>query len=294
MQTTGAFLRLIRIGNLLMMLATQVLAYYFLTHHLLAEDLLKPKFILLLTATFLAAASGYIINDYLDIQIDHRNKPGQVIVGHLISRRWAMFLHLSFNILAFAIGLYIHYSIAIAIISCAVVLWFYSVIFKKSYLTGNVIIALLSAFVLLILRIYDPSVSGYLVWAYAWFAFAATLLREVVKDIEDIKGDAAFGAKTLPIVSGVRQTRFFLKQWTGVIIISVFLHLFLGHSFMQYKHPHNAVLYIFYMLLFVALPLGIMIYLIHIADKKSDFGRLSAICKIIMLLGLLSMALIKL
>lgn len=293
MRKIRAFLRLIRIGNLMMMMATQVLAYYFLTDHLLAEDLLNVRFMMLLTATLLAAASGYIINDYLDIQIDHRNKPDRVTVGHTISRRWAMFGHLTFNILAFSIGLYIHYYIAVSIILCAFVLWFYSVIFKKSYLTGNIIIALLSAFVILILRIFDNSVSDYLVWAYAWFAFATTLLREIIKDIEDMKGDAAFGAQTLPIKSGVRKTRTFLKQWTGVLIATVFLHIFLGHSFMGYAHPHNAVLYIFYMLLFVAAPLGIFVYFIHMADKKSDFSRLSAMCKLLMALGMLSMVCIK-
>lgn len=293
MQRLYAFLRLIRIGNLAMMLSTQTLAYYFLTDHLLAEDLLNMRFILLLTATFLAAASGYIINDYLDIQIDHRNKPGRVTVGHTISRRWAMFLHLTFNVVAFSIGLYVDGYIAVSIIVCAIVLWFYSVIFKKSYLTGNILIALLSAFVLLILRMYDHSVSGYLVWAYAWFAFATTLLREIIKDVEDMKGDAAFGAQTLPIKSGVRQTRMLLKQWTGVLIASVFIHIFLGHSFMPYEHSYNAVLYIFYMLLFVAAPLGVFIYFIHTADRKTDFSTLSRMCKWIMLLGMLSMVFLK-
>ena len=294
MNQVFAFFRLIRMGNLLIMLITQLLAYYFLTDHLLAEDMFSWRLVLLTSATFLAAASGYIINDYLDIKIDLKNKPHRVIVGHVISRRQAMFLHLVFNVAAFFAGLLINFSIALAMASCAALLWFYSVVFKKSFLIGNILIALLSAFVILILLLFDRSVSGYLVWSYAWFAFATTLIREVVKDIEDMQGDAKFDSKTIPIVWGVLRTRKLLISFTLIVLASLFIHLFVAHSFIPFAHVYNALMYGFYMLLFVAFPLLIVIYWLYGADTKNDFSRLSALLKIIMITGMLSMILIKL
>lgn len=275
------------------MISTQVLTYYYLTDYLLPEDLISWRFAILLLATFLTAASGYIINDYIDIKIDITNKPDKVVVGQTISRRMAMLLHLLFNVAAFFLGLIIHWKLALSIVLCSISLWFYSVVFKRMFLTGNLLIAALSAYVLLILRLFDGAVSGYLLWAYAFFAFAITLIREIVKDAEDLRGDSKFDCRTLPIVLGIRQTKQILITLTGIFTALLFLHLIGAQPYIPFRHGYSGAVYLFYMLLFVIVPLMMMIYLLRVADTKKDFSRLSTVCKLIMLSGMLSMVMIK-
>jgi 4-hydroxybenzoate polyprenyltransferase len=291
---TIAFLRLIRANNLLMMMGTQVMAYYFLADYLITEDLFRLRFLILLLATLLTAASGYIINDYIDIKIDITNKPDKVVVGNEISRRKSMLLHLIFNVLAIYLGLMLHWKIALTIGACSLLLWFYSVVFKRMFLLGNLLIAALSAYVIIILKFFDKGIPTYLILSYACFAFGITLIREIIKDAEDLRGDTKFNCRTLPIVLGIRKTKQILIYLTVTFAATTFAHIFIGNSLITFRHEYGGIAYIFYMLLFVLAPLLFIIYQIRVADTKSDFSRLSLFCKLIMLSGILSMAILKL
>lgn len=294
MQKVAALLQLSRVGNLLIMMATLTLSYYCLTDYLMVEDLLRPRFMALCLCVILTAAAGYIINDYHDVHIDLTNKPGKVIIGKSISRRWAMFLHFSFNGLAILTGLYLKWSIGMSVVVCMILLWLYSVHFKKQFLSGNLIVAGLSAFVIVILPLFDSHISGYLVWSYAAFAFGISLLREIVKDAEDMRGDSRFDCKTLPIVLGVRKTKSMLITLVIIYVLLVFAHIFIAHSLIPFRHKYGAVLYSVYMIGCVVLPLLATCYLLTRADVKQHFTQLSSWYKFIMITGLLSMMIIKL
>lgn len=289
-----AFLRLIRFNNLLIMLFTQVLSYYFLSPHIRVSDLLETRFIFLCLATLLVGAGGYIINDYLDVKLDLINKPTKVVVGQVISRRWTMFLHFSMNAIALVLGLCIGTKVTLAIIIAAAMLWVYSVSLKRQFLAGNVLVSCLSAFVIVLNFIYDNSLQESLIWAYSFFAFMLTLLREIIKDTEDIRGDGKFNCKTIPIVIGVRKTKNILQYATGIFAVLLFVYT----SFYAASHPfvHSAARgsFIFYMMVFVIIPLLILLYIIKTADTSSDFHRLSTYTKLIMVTGMLSMIFWKL
>ncbi|MES2559667.1 MAG: geranylgeranylglycerol-phosphate geranylgeranyltransferase [Bacteroidota bacterium] len=289
-----AFLRLIRFNNLLIMLFTQVLSYYFLSPHIGLSHLLETRFIFLCLATLLVGAGGYIINDYLDVKLDLINKPSKVVVGQIISRRWTMFLHFSMNAIAVVLGLGIGTKVTLAIIVAALLLWIYSVSLKRQFLAGNVLVSCLSAFVIVINYLYDNSLQESLIWAYSFFAFMLTLLREIIKDTEDIRGDGKFDCKTIPIVIGVRRTKILLQYATGVFAILLFVYT----SFYAAAYPFEYTLtrgsFIFYMITFVIIPLLILLYFIKTADTSSDFHRLSTYTKLIMVTGMLSMIFWKL
>lgn len=293
MQKILAILQLTRANNLLIMWATLSLSYYCLTDYVTTDDLLAPRFILLCGCVLLTAAAGYIINDYLDIHIDLTNKPNKVIIGKNVSRRWAMLLHFIFNVTAILGGFVLSAYLALTILLCTVALWLYSVYFKKQFLSGNVLVALLSAFVIAILPLFNRSISGYLVAVYALFAFGLTLIREIVKDAEDLRGDSKFNCRTLPIVLGIRKTKRILITLVFVYVLLITSHIFIGNSQIPFRHFYGNVLYVLYMLLFVAAPLVATTYLLYRADVKSDFTRLSTLYKIIMVAGLVSMAIIK-
>lgn len=289
MKKAIAFLQLIRVNNLIIMLLTQVLSYYFLSPHISLPHLLEPRFICLCIATVFVGAGGYIINDYLDINLDLINKPGKVVVGQIISRRWTMFWHFVLNGIALALGIYIGTKVSIAIAIAALLLWIYSVSFKRKFLLGNILVSILSAFVIVINYVYDTSLNIGLIISYSIFAFSLTLLREIIKDAEDIRGDGKFDCKTIPIVLGIRKTKSILFSLTLIFILVLLMYTTLYASSFSFVYSISRGGFLFYMLVFVILPLGIMSYLIRTADTTSDFSRLSSLAKLIMVTGMLSM-----
>ena len=284
-----AFLRLIRFPNLVIMLFTQVLSYYFLTPQITLSNLFETRFLFLCAATLLVGAGGYIINDYLDVKLDLINKPNKVVVGQLISRRWTMFLHFSLNTIGLLLGFCIGTKVTLAIVIAAFLLWIYSVSLKRQFLAGNLLVSCLSAFVIIINYIYDNSLQVSLIWAYSFFAFTLTLLREIIKDTEDIRGDGKFDCKTIPIVIGVRKTKNLLLYLTGSFALVLFVYTTFYAASYPFMHSFTRGSFIFYMMCFVIIPLLVLLYFIKTADTTSDFHRLSTYTKLIMVSGMLSM-----
>ncbi|MEI6595055.1 MAG: geranylgeranylglycerol-phosphate geranylgeranyltransferase [Bacteroidota bacterium] len=288
-----SFLKLIRFGNLFIMLATLILARYCLNNYLLLSDLLNLKFLYLIIATLLTGAGGYIINDYYDVKLDLVNKPKKVIVGSSISRRMAMLLHLWFSAGAIMFGMLISIKVAMLITICVFLLWLYSVSFKKQFLIGNIVVAAMSAFVIFILKIYDYNTPSSLILLYSAFAFCISLLREIIKDSEDIKGDSRFDCKTLPIVLGIKKTKKTLITFSIFLILLLSATIVYANNIMSFEQSGTSGFYKIFILLFTVIPLIVLIYLIRNAEVKSDFSRLSLLTKLIMLSGILSMIFLR-
>ena len=281
-------IKIARFKNLLMILFTQVFAFYFLNPYADWHDLLRFRFLALVFCTVLVAAAGYIINDYIDVKIDMANKPSNVLVGVRISRRKTIFAHWFLTFLAAFFSLIINLKVFLLVIICSFLLWMYSEYFKKSYLVGNIMVAMLTSFTLLILFLYDENLYWPGIVSYSIFAFFTTLEREIIKDTEDIRGDAKFNSHTLPIRLGVRKTKDIL----------LYLHLFnatLIFAFAFYIQPYfknhvaTYLVFLIYILLTVLLPMAAMAWFIKTADVKQDFSKLSRFAKIVMLLGIMSM-----
>ncbi len=236
-----------------------------------------PKLILLCFSTICIAAAGYIINDYFDVKIDLVNKPKEVIIGRLIKRRWAIILHQILNFTGILIGFLLSWKIFLLDFFAVSFLWFYSERFKRQAFVGNILVAFLTALSLIVIGIYYQQ-KQVEVYIYALFAFSISLIREIIKDIEDIRGDARHGCKTLPILWGIRRTKILLY----IFILSFVIFLFSMAFNLQNWH----LLLIFGLLM---LPISWLTYKLYRADKKRDFTFLSAFCKIIMLIGIGSM-----
>lgn len=282
------FFRLIRIKNLVIILLTQIFAYYYLTPTIHLGNLLEKEFLFLISCTILVAAAGYIINDYMDVMLDLVNKPEKVIVGKTIPRRWAMLLHFACSISAFILAWSVNKKVAIMVLLCSLSLWIYSQLLKKTYLTGNILVALLTSFTLWIIYVYNHNVNGAGIWVYSIFAFATTLLREIIKDTEDLRGDQKFKCRTLPIVLGIRNTKKVLIWIQSILIVLTFIYCsFFGA--LSYSSTNINMMFLMYMAGFVILPMFLMLWLISTADVKNDFSKLSILSKVIMLSGIISM-----
>ncbi len=276
------FTRLIRLSNLLIIALTQYLVRIFLIGP--REEWLQvvtdPWFFLLCLSTLMMAAAGYIINDYYDIKIDTINKPRRVIIGRLMRRRMAMIIHSVFNAAGILLGWLVSWEIALVNFSAAFLLWLYSNQLKRLPFVGNVTVAALTALSLVIVVLYEPRNQVW-VFTFALFAFFISLIREIIKDMEDLRGDATFGCRTLPIVWGIRRTK---------VLLYVLIVLFLVTLFTLSVYLHDQL--ILYFSAFTVVPVGWLTWRLIKADTRREFGKLSTLCKIIMIGGVLSMVLV--
>ena len=273
------FVKLTRLPNLLIIVATQYLTAIFLAGYPEGwpGKLWDIHLFILSLSTVMIAAAGYIINDYYDIKIDYVNKPDKVVVGRLVRRRIVLASHFMLNLMGIALGLYLGIVIGLINFIASFLLWFYSNRLKRMPLIGNVTIAFLTSLSIMIIGIYYRT-NVNLIMIYSIFAFSINLVREIIKDMEDIRGDLRFGSKTLPIVWGFRKTKYFLFALVTIFVVLLF---YLSHSL------NNHTLNVFFMVLVV--PILYLIYLLYKADSQRRFHRLSSYCKWLMLAGIFSM-----
>ena len=271
-------IKLTRAWNLIIVIFTQAWTIYFLipgpTEHSIQLNL--DVIFLIIGTTFIAAA-GYANNDYYDVKIDFVNKPEKVVVGKYIKRRYVMLLHGLFSIVGIFLGLLVSVEIAVVNILAALLLWLYSNRLKRLPLIGNITVSLLAGMTVLTVGIYYSVYSSPII-LFSVFAFFYTLIREIIKDIQDMKGDEIFGCKTLPILIGIRKTKLVIYGFSILFIATCPLYLDIFQS---------PVRLVFFTLLVVVQ--GTLLYLLYLADTKYHFSRLSSYCKGVMLGGILSM-----
>lgn len=272
-----SFLRLTRVWNLFILALSQ----YFTAVMLISPShIFDLRFFLLVVSTCLIAAAGYIINDYYDVKIDLVNKPERVVIGQGITRRYAILLHTTLSVLGVGIGIWIDWRIGAINFVSAFLLWWYSNDLKRQPLVGNIVVALLTALSIVIVDALFRT-GNFLIFTYGTFAFFMTLIREIIKDMEDVKGDDTFGCKTLPIIWGIRKTKLLLY-----VIIAIFCVAVVILNIVFVSLPMR------YFLIFLFIPLLWLTFRLVRADTKRDFAWLSGFCKVILLLGVLSMVFI--
>jgi 4-hydroxybenzoate polyprenyltransferase len=270
-----SLLRLTRFWNLCIIALTQYITAYFLVDPSTLTDL---RLLVLTLSTVLIAAAGYIINDYYDVKIDLINKPDRVVIGKEVPRRHAMIYHTILSVVGALLGLWLSWKIALLNVVSSFLLWVYSNALKRLPLVGNMAVSLLTGLgVYMINILYKPF--HLLVLVYALFAFFITLVREIIKDLEDLKGDGTFGCKTLPIIWGVRRTKNF-----AIFLLVLFFGLILTINFQVAPLPMT------FFAGLLLLPLLLLVIWLNRADTRKDFYQLSQFCKLIMIAGILSMA----
>jgi 4-hydroxybenzoate polyprenyltransferase len=290
-----SIIRLIRLPNLLIIALTLYCTRYFLIRPLveLGGAVLKLNpidFLLLNLSVIFIAAAGYIINDYFDTKIDFINRPDRLVIGPKISRKKAILWHIILSALGIVLGFYLAFRVGVPklgvihLLSVGL-LWFYSTDFKRMFLIGNLVVAVLSGIIPLLAALFEPNrlfISFKFIMAYSLFAFITTLVRELVKDMEDIKGDGSMGCKTVPIVLGFPTTK------SIVFILSFMVMVFIGY--IQYlQFISKDLISFYYFLLLIQLPFLLFVFFVFKAKEQQQFHSASTTIKIIMLTGVLSM-----
>jgi 4-hydroxybenzoate polyprenyltransferase len=257
---------------------------------------------LLIIATVFIAAGGYVLNDYFDVKIDLINRPDKLIVGDTISRHTAMVLHQVLTGIGVFCGLLLacfahSFTLGFIFIVIPGLLWFYSASYKRQFMIGNLVIAFIAAISVLVVGIAQlaflqkefgslifetPIPSFFYGWigGFALFSFICTWIREIIKDMEDEKGDREMECHTMPIKWGIKKTKFFLY---GLIVLTVSA-LFLANQLFIHFSGNLTIRYIIFAL---ALPFVALAYLIYHAKTQTDYHQASILSKIIMILGIL-------
>jgi 4-hydroxybenzoate polyprenyltransferase len=241
------------------------------------------RFWLELGAILGAMAGGYWINDVYDFRIDQINRPDSTLVGLAISRKKVLtgyFVSLGIVTLLTAL---LPWKFWIVNLSAIGALYWYAAVFKRYAVVGNVLIAALTALVVL-----AGALLYHLKFPLFWgmvFAFQSTLLREVVKDVEDLRGDLRHGLQTLPIAIGLSPTRRVLRVGYVIFFISLWLPV-------AFHYAYEGVWLLNYLaavLVLVQLPTAYCVFLLHTSYKPVQYRFQSRVLKGIMAGGLVSL-----
>ena len=305
--------RLIRFKNLLIITLTQAVIKYFLINPYLSETALSNiNFCIYLFALITIVAGGYIINDIYDIEIDKINKIETRIIDKEISKNFAIKTYYILNLIGVISGFYAAYQLGkwwlgLIFIYFSISLWQYSKQYKTSFIIGNLQVAFLTALSILNLAIYDLIPIGIqrndgsgiiflIIIFYALFSFITTLIREIIKDIEDIEGDRKSNSNTLAIKFGVQRTKKIIISLNiipilGIAYFQYFQYSVLNSTFsieLSYWGVNNISAAYTVLLQVLLITLILKVYSSY---TKADFHSASTLSKTIMLMGILSIPL---
>ena len=303
-------MRLVRWSNLLFLAALVWLMEKWVAVPILdklafGEQLPGYILLLIMLATVFIAAGGYVINDYFDVKIDRINRPDELIVTRSISKPAAMHLSLCLSGIGIVCGIVaaiLLRSLTIGILFIIVpgLLWFYSSSYKRLFMIGNLIIALLAALTpmlvamanVAILQLRYATILPYTTLQhdlYAWlggfalFAFLLTWIREIVKDMQDQMGDRELECHSMPVVWGDLWTKIFVTALT-VLTIAIIGHLWYHVLPFPISWTSLSTRYIAFG---IVIPLLGSIGLLWAAKIPSDYKTCQQLIKFTMLLGML-------
>ncbi|MCS6917838.1 MAG: geranylgeranylglycerol-phosphate geranylgeranyltransferase [Chitinophagales bacterium] len=298
--------RLVRGNNLLLIALTQLLVHYTLIVPILKMAGLSPTLAngwvaVLVLATVLVAAGGYIINDYFDVKTDTINRPGRVVIDRSIPRRHALLLHqiTTWAGIVLAVGVswkVANLKLAGVFLLAAAMLWLYSAAYKRKALAGNIVVALLTALVVILPPLYErqlfqpaggPAMQAartilIVVFCYFVFAFLLSLVREWVKDLQDMEGDRRSGRRTLPLLWG--QVR--VRQLSVLLLLLIMLLIGIVQGYQLSGRDYVSV---FTLIVMLQLPLAASVYFLLWPQRSEPYRLVSHLLKWTMLMGILTM-----
>ncbi len=301
-----AFLRLLRFPNLIIVGLTQYLLRYCILEPYYTAQNITPaltdfEFFLLVFTTIIIAGAGYIVNDLYDYEIDKINKPHKQIIDNQISKGAAWRWYYILNMLGLLIAVFVAWRVenlplVLLFPLFAVPLWLYSYHLKKVALLGNLLIAVFCAMVAVLVLFAEreayaelleasPTSATYVYFiflGYANFAFYSTMFREIVKDMEDVSGDQQYDCKTLPIILGIRKTRFIAGVF-GLILLGFLFYL----TYLHWLYSDFMMAGLLYLIVGIILPLLYALGRLAVAEDAGGFARVSGLAKWVMLSGIL-------
>jgi len=289
-------LTMIRAGNLLIASFTLILIRHFLILPILEiygtpSGLTGFQYNLLTLSIILTAAGGYVINNIFDQDIDAINKPERKIFQGIINASSATSLYILICIGAIAAAYFsvknsgTLVAVYVVLVSCGL-LYFYAAGYKKMLIAGNIVVAALIALMIYLPAVADTEAGNNdvlksMLAGYAVFAFLLTLVREIIKDCEDVEGDKAFNAQTIPIILGKSKARLIAAI---ILIITLIMITYIQVAQQQWQDLTSFT----YTLFAIQVPAIILSTRLIFFRHRDDDRKNSMLAKIIMLTGVAS------
>ncbi len=268
--------------NILVVVLAQYLAsiYIFAPDVPLKQVLFDVNLLMLVLASSAAIAAGYIINNFYDSEKDLINRPQKTMLDRLVSQNTKLSFYFVLNFLVLVFASYVSFRAVVFFALYIFAIWLYSHRLKKRPMVGNIVSAILTVTPFFAIFIYYSNFE-LVVFAHAVFLFLLVSMRELTKDLENIKGDLALDYRTVPVVYGERISKIMLSVVAVITIVWAFLLIF----FFDIGH-----MYIFFYLCIVLLVVFLLI--LWRSKRKIHFLLLHNMLKLIIVGGVFSILLI--
>lgn len=205
-----------------------VLAQYLSSIFILAPEkraldvILDWRLFIIVFVSTLTIASGYIINNFYDSEKDLINRPNKSMLDRLVSQKTKLQVYFGLNFLATALAYIISWRAALFFAVYIFLIWFYSHKLKKYPIIGNLTASLLAVLPFFGILLYFKNFY-HVIFAHATFLFLLILIREMIKDLENIKGDVANDYQTIPVRFGEKISKQLITVLTVSTVIPVFI-----------------------------------------------------------------------
>ena len=280
--TLLGMLSVMRGYNILVVVIAQYLAsiFIFSPNLPLKTLLLDLDLFITVLATSLVIAAGYIINNFYDAEVDLINKPLKTKIDNFVSQKAKLRGYFTLNFTGFFLSFIVSWRAALFFAIYIFLIWLYSHKLKKTPVVGVLGASILAMLPFFVIFVYYKNISE-IIFTHAAFLFFIILIRELIKDLENIKGDFVFNYQTIPVVYGERFTK---------ILITIIVLLALNPVYFLWKYPEIGLMKYYFYFVFLNL-IGFNFFLWN-ANTKKDYNLLHNLLKIIIVLGVFSLALI--
>ncbi|PJX21805.1 ubiquinone biosynthesis protein UbiA [Psychroflexus sp. S27] len=263
-----------------------VIAQYLASMFIMAPDIpirdvvLDSNLFLIVLSSSLAIASGYIINNFYDSEKDLINRPQKTLLDNYVSQNTKLGVYFSLNFLCVILASYVAFKAVIFFSVYIFLLWLYSHKLKKYPFIGTLTASLLATLPFFIIFVYYQNFAP-VIFIHAFFLFLLISIRELVKDLENLRGDFAQSYYTIPVIYGTQFTRKLITFLVLLLFIPAFILInFYDIGLMLYY-------FVFTVLFFIA-----FIIKLWNSIHRHDYVLLHNFLKFLIVLGIFSIALI--
>lgn len=277
-----SLLSVVRGYNIAVIVLAQYLAaiFIFSPEKSLKDIVLNLDLYFIVLATTCVIAGGYIINNFYDSKKDRINKPIKSKIDSIVGQETKLKIYFLLNFIGVMFGFLVSWRAALFFAIYVFLIWLYSHKLKKYPLTGLFSAPILSILPFFAIFVYYKNFST-LIFTFAAFLFFILMIRELLKDLENIKGDMVQNYQTMAVKYG----EYFTK-----LLISFLVLLTLNPVYFLWKYPEIGMMkYYFYLVGIFSLP---FLFFVWKANSKRDYVILHNLVKLVILLGVLSIILI--
>lgn len=246
------------------------------------EVILDKNLFLIVLLSALTIASGYIINNFYDSKKDLINRPNKSMLDRLVSQKTKLQVYFWVNFIVFLLAFFISFRAVLFFSSYIFLIWFYSHKLKKIVIIGNLTASLLAVLPFFAILLYFKNFY-HVIFAHATFLYLLILIREMIKDLENIKGDIANDYQTIPVLFGENISKKIITLLTISTIIPIYFLI--------------EIFEVGYMDIYFYVSMIILIFFLQKlwkSETKSDYLKLHNILKFIVVSGVFCIVLINL